>query len=219
MDFCVCSFAASAGVALTAPMLEAATQHLSSPTLRSVRGIGLDDPELVQLSINENPLGSSRRAIEAVAKQMFGMNRYPFHDELEQALASHHGVKPENILHGVGSTEVLNMLSLAAFHDKSGNTVTAYPSYPYVPRRTEELGREVKRVPLKDDFGTDLDAMARAIDAETRIVFICNPNNPTGQLLDAAELQAFVRNVRDDIIVCLDEGLHPFRGRPRLPHR
>ena len=211
------SFTAGAGLALAAPALEAASQFVETPALRNVRGVGLDDPELVQLSINENPLGSSRRAIEAVARQMFGMNRYPFHDELEEALAKHHGVKAENILIGVGSTEILNLLVLAAFWDRPGNTVTAFPSYPYVARKTEELGRQVKKVPLEADFSIGLDAMARSIDGETRIVFVCNPNNPTGQLLDPAELARFVRAVPDDVVVCLDEAYIHFVDDPDYP--
>ena len=179
--------------------------------------VGLDDPALVQLSINENPLGSSPRAIEAVAKSMFGMNRYPFHDQLEEALAKHHDVPMETILTGVGSSEILNLLVLAAFWDRGGNIVTAFPSYPSVPGKTEQLGREVRKIPLEPDYGIDLEAMANAIDSETRIVTICNPNNPTGQLLDAAELRQFIDAVPKDVIVCIDEAYIHFVEVPDYP--
>jgi histidinol-phosphate aminotransferase len=212
------SLAGGAGVALVGtPWWEAAAQMLNSPPLRNVRSIGLKDPELVELSINENPLGSSRVAIEEVAKRMFGMNRYPFDTELEEALAKHHDVPVEMILTGVGSTDILNLLVMAAFFDRSGNTVTGFPSYPYVYQRTEEIGREVRKVQLRPDFTLDLDAMARAIDGETRIVFVCNPNNPTGQLLDAGELRRFVDAVPKDVIICMDEAYIHFVDDPDYP--
>lgn len=215
------SVAGGAGLALVGtPWWEAAAQMLNDPPLRplrDVRSIGLKDPELIELSINENPLGSSRRAIEEVAKRMFGMNRYPFDTDLEEALAKHHDVPPEMILTGVGSTDILNMMVTAAFWDRSGNTVTGFPSYPYVYQRTEEFGREVKKVKLKPDFTIDLDAMAKAVDSETRIVFVCNPNNPTGQLLDAAELRRFVETVPKDVILCMDEAYIHFVDDPDYP--
>ncbi len=212
------SFAGSAGFAFAGvPLLEAARQYIETPALRDVRSIGVDDPELVQLSLNENPLGPSRRAIEEVAKRMFGMNRYPVHDKLERALAKHHDVEPEMVLTGVGSTEVLNLMTLAAFYDQTGNTVTAFPSYPYVPRKTEELGRRVKKVPLTSDWTMDLDRMAAAIDDETRIVFVCNPNNPTGQLLDPEALRSFLEAVPKDVITCVDEAYIHFVDDPGYP--
>ncbi len=199
------------------PWRLAAAQLVEGTPIRDVRSVGLDDPALVQLSINENPLGSSPRAIEAVAKSMFGMNRYPFHDQLEKALAKHHDVPMETILTGVGSSEILNLLVLAAFWDRGGNIVTAFPSYPSVPGKTEELGREVRKIPLEPDYGIDLEAMANAIDSETRIVTICNPNNPTGQLLDAAELRQFIDAVPKDVIVCIDEAYIHFVEVPDYP--
>ncbi len=199
------------------PWWQAAAQLVEGTPIRDIRGVGLDDPELVQLSINENPLGSSRRAIEAVAKAMFGMNRYPFNNDLEEALAKLHDVPVEMILTGVGSSEILNLLVLAAFWDRSGNIVTAFPSYPSVPGKTEEVGREVRKIPLRPDYGIDLEAMESAIDSETRIVSICNPNNPTGQLLDAAELRRFTDAVPKDVIVCMDEAYIHFVDDPDYP--
>ena len=91
--------AGGAGVVLAGtPTWEAASQMVNGAVTYPVDGVGLEDPMLVQLSINENPLGASTRAIEAVAKRMFGMNRYTFHNELEEAIAVHHGLKPEYVL-------------------------------------------------------------------------------------------------------------------------
>ena len=207
-----------AGVSLMGtPVWEAAAQMVSGTVDSPVNGVGLEDPTLVQLSINENPLGASRRAIEAVAGKMFGMNRYTMHDRLEEALAAHHGVDVESVVLGVGSSEILLTATLAAFWNNPGNAVTAFPSYRSIPRTAEELGQAVKQVPLTGDWQMDLSALAAAIDDQTRIVSICNPNNPTGQILDANELEQMIRAVPKDVIVCVDEAYIQFVDDPDYP--
>jgi histidinol-phosphate aminotransferase len=202
---------------LGTPVWEAAAQMVNGSGTMPVNGVGLDDPLLVQLSINENPLGASHRAIEAVAGKMFGMNRYTMHFELEEALAAHHGVDAETVFTGVGSSEILLTATLAAFWDRPGNAVTAFPSYRSIPRTAEELGQAVKRVPLTGDWQMDLPAMLAAVDENTRIVSICNPNNPTGQILDAAELERTIRAMPKDVIVCVDEAYIQFVDDPDYP--
>ncbi len=207
-----------AGVSLIGtPVWEAAAQMVNEPQMQPVNGVGLDDPLLVQLSINENPLGASRRAIEAVAQKLFGMNRYTMHNELEEALAAHHGVDPESVVLGVGSSEILLTATLAAFWNQPGNTVTAFPSYRSIPRTTEELGQVVKKVPLTGDWQMDLAALAAAVDDQTRIVSICNPNNPTGQILDPGELERTIRAMPEHVIVCVDEAYIQFVDDPDYP--
>lgn len=212
------TFAGSAGVALAGtPYWTAAAQLLEGAPLRNNRGIGLADPELVELSINENPLGPPRRAIEEVAKRMFGMNRYLMDTALEEALSKHHDVPADMIMTGIGSTEILRLVTLSSFYEQKGNTVTGFPSYPQIPRETEELGREVRRVKLRPDWSLDLEAMAAAIDSETRIVTLCNPNNPTGQVLDPAELRRFLKKVPQDVLVPIDEAYIHFADDPSYP--
>ena len=207
-----------AGVTLMGtPAWEAAAQMVSGTTARQVNGVGLDDQLLVQLHINENPLGASQRAIEAVASRMFGMNRYTMHYDLEEALGAHHGVDPETVFTGVGSSEILLTVTLAAYWDRPGNTVTAFPSYRSIPRTTEELGQTVKQVPLTGDWQMDLAAMAAAVDENTRIVSICNPNNPTGQILDADALERTIRAMPKEVIVCVDEAYIQFVDDPDYP--
>ncbi len=212
------AFAGSAGVTLVGtPYWTAAAQLLEAPPLRNIRGIGLSDPELVELSINENPLGPPRRAVEEVAKRMFGMNRYTMDTTLEEAIAKHHDVPLEMVLTGTGSTEILRLVTLAAFYERKGNTVTGFPSYPQIPRETEELSRELRRVKLRSDWSLDLDAMAAAVDSETRIVTLCNPNNPTGQVLDPSELRRFLQKVPKDVTVPIDEAYIHFADDPQYP--
>jgi len=208
----------SAGLSLAGSSIyEAAAQIVNTPRVEYVNGVGLDDPMLVKLSINENPLGASRSAVESVAKYLFKINRYPFHTELEEALAKFHGVTPDMIFVGTGSTEILNTLALSTYFDRQGNTVTGFPSYPGLPSLTETLNRQVKRVPLTPSWGLDLDAMLKAIDKDTRLVSVCNPNNPTGQLLAPAALEKFLRAVPPEVVVCVDEAYIHFADDPAYP--
>lgn len=199
-------------VALNASsMLQAASEMLTGPR-PTINGIGLDDPERVQLSLNENSFGASRLAIEAVSRRMFGMNRYPFHARLEEAISEHISIPENHILTSGGSTEILNLVALAAYYEQSGNTITGRPSYFDIPGRTTNLGGTVKRIPTVDGWGLDLDGMADAIDRKTRLINICNPNNPTGQILDSDALEAFIRNVPEEVLVLVDEAYIEFAG-------
>jgi histidinol-phosphate aminotransferase len=209
----------SAGIALMGtPAWKAAAQVVEGTPLRDIGSIGVSDPALVELSINENPLGPPRRAVEEVAKRMFGMNRYMFGvSPLEEELAKLHDVPVDMVMTGVGSTEILRLVTLSSFYERKGNTVTGFPSYPQIPRETEELGRVVKRVKLRPDFSLDLEAMAAAVDAETRIVTLCNPNNPTGQILDPAELRRFLGRIPREIVVPIDEAYIHFVDQETYP--
>ena len=206
--------AALGGSALTlsAPTLfEAAAEMINGPKV-PINGVGLDDPMLVQLSLNENPFGASRLAIEAVSRRMFGMNRYPFHGRLENAIAEHLDMPGDYILTGGGSTEILNLAVLSTYYAQKGNTITGQPSYFDVPSRTARHGGEVKQIPVTGNWGLDLEAMEAAVDNETRLINICNPNNPTGQILDPGALERFIMNVPDHILVLLDEAYIEFSG-------
>ena len=199
-------------LALSAPtMWEAAAEVFNGPRT-PINGVGLDDPMLVQLSLNENPFGASHLAIEAVSRRMFGMNRYPFHDRLEDALAEHLDIPDNYILTGGGSTELLNLVALSAFYETKGNTITGQPSYFDIPGRTTRFGGTVKRIPTTESWGLDLGAMKAAIDEDTRLINICNPNNPTGQILDPDALEQFIRDVPEHILVLVDEAYIEFVG-------
>lgn len=180
---------------------------LIGPQGRQVNGIGIEDPELVQLSINENPLGASPRAIEAVANKMFALNRYPAREPvLQEAIAKHHGgdLTWKNVVNGVGSTEVLNAIAMTAMLN-GGGAVEPVPGYGAVAGVAEDIGRPFVRVPLTKDLQTDLNAVLKAINADTRIVAITNPNNPTGQLIPHDELLRFVDAVPKSVLICVDE--------------
>jgi histidinol-phosphate aminotransferase len=192
-------------------MWKAAAEMINGPRV-PINGVGIDDPMVVKLSLNENPFGASRHVIEAVSRRMFGMNRYPFHNRLEEALSEHLRMPENYILTGGGSTEILNLAVLSALYENGGNTITGQPSYYDIPSRTARLGGTVKRIPTNKDWGLNLDAMKAAIDENTRIINICNPNNPTGQILDPDALERFIRDVPEQILVLVDEAYIEFAG-------
>lgn len=174
---------------------------------REVYGVGIDDPELVQLSINENPLGASRRAVEAVAHKLFSLNRYPPREPvLHEAIANYHGggITWEMVANGVGSTEILKAVAMLALLD-GGGAVEPEPGYGAIAGVANDLKRPVTRVPVTQSLQTDLDAVRRAVTKTTRIVCLTNPNNPTGQLIPHDDLVQFMTGIPESVIVCVDE--------------
>jgi histidinol-phosphate aminotransferase len=187
---------------------------------KAVNGVGIEDPELVQLSINENPLGPSPRAIEAVAHKLFALNRYPPREPvLQEAIAKYHGdgVTWEMVANGVGSTEILKAIGMTALLE-GGAAVEPNPGYGAVAGLAGEIGRKVIRVPLTKEFQTDLNAVYKAITPDTRIVCLTNPNNPTGQLIPHNDLVSFVKSVPQSVIVCIDEAYIHFVDDENYPN-
>lgn len=202
---------------------DAAAQMVSGSGHREVHGIGIEDPELVQLSINENPLGPSPRAIEAVSKKLFALNRYPAREPvLQEAIARHHArrdgaeITHEMVINGVGSTEVLRGIAITAMLN-GGGSVEPQPGYGAISGTAEDLGRPAVRVLLTSDLQTDLDAVRKAITPETRIVALTNPNNPTGQLIPYDDLVRFIDSVPESVLICVDEAYIHFVDDDRYP--
>lgn len=161
--------------------------------------------ETIRLGFNENPLGPSPLAVEAARLALARIGRYP--DDggraLKQALADRHGLRPENFLLGNGASEVLELLA-RAFVRPGDEIVFADPSFPMYRGLGEARGAANVAVPLRA-HAHDLDAMAAAVTRRTRLVFVTNPNNPTGTLVGLAEVEAFVRRVPDGVLVVFDE--------------
>jgi len=159
----------------------------------------------IKLASNENPLGPSPRAVAAVKKTVADVNRYPdgsgYH--LTQALAKKYGVEPSRIILGNGSNELIE-LSVRAFVQPGDQVVSADPSFVVYRMVTQAAGGANVVVPCREGRH-DLDAMAERITPRTRIVFIANPNNPTGCMNTAAELDRFLGRVPDHVLVAMDE--------------
>ncbi|MBX2894659.1 MAG: histidinol-phosphate aminotransferase family protein [Cyclobacteriaceae bacterium] len=159
-----------------------------------------------RLSANENPWGPSKKAIAAIVESAAKGNRYVYNSsrEMEELLAKKEGVTPENILLSAGSTDILEKVAFALCM-KGGNVVSADPSYLSLVKTATSIGATWKNIPLTSDYAHDVDAMASAIDGETKIVYICNPNNPTGTLSPIDKLKNFCKQVSSKTPVFVDE--------------
>jgi histidinol-phosphate aminotransferase len=164
-------------------------------------------PDLkARLFANENPFGPSEKAKKAIVDAMDISYRYAFQfeEELVEKIAGREGLKEEMIQLGAGSSCLL--YAAAAYYSKEGgNIISGDPSYDDLPDTAEEFGAKWIKVPLTPDYKLDLDAMEKAIDGSTRLVYICNPNNPTGTTLDAGRLKAFCERVSKKTMVFVDE--------------
>lgn len=164
-------------------------------------------PELAaKLNANENPYGPSPMAMEAFKNSVSGGNRYAWKElfQLVDKIADFEKVESKNIMMGPGSSDLLEKTAMVFFKD-GGNVVSADPSYMSLIRVAESVGATWKPVPLKEDWSHDLKAMEEAIDDQTKLVYICNPNNPTGSMTDHEELVDFCSRVSEKVPVFVDE--------------
>lgn len=187
------------------------------PAYKPAKLIAGPSEELVKLSSNENPLGPSPQALAAMQAALAGAHRYPDAHALalRSALGERAGLGPEHVTCSNGSDELV-LLICQAFLREGDEAVMASGTFISYMRRTLQMGATPVRVPLRD-YTHDLPAMAEAIGARTRIVFVCNPNNPTGTSNGAAEVRAFLERVPDDVLVVMDEAYVEFAGRPDYP--
>jgi histidinol-phosphate aminotransferase len=173
----------------------------------------------IKLASNENPIGPSPNAVEAVKNAVAESNRYPDGGThlLRAKLARQHAVAIDQIFTGLGSSEIIDLAArILLSRGKTG--VTSHGSYAPFSLAIRASGAELVRVP-QQDFAFDLGAIADAVAAhqETRIVYLANPNNPTGTAFGAAELQEFLRRVPSDVLVVLDEAYIHYADRADMP--
>ncbi len=171
----------------------------------------------IKLASNENPLGPSPKAIAAVKKAVEGLNRYPdgsgFY--LSQTLAKKYEVDISQIVLGNGSNELIE-LAIRTFMQPGDEVVSADPSFVVYKMITQAAGGTNVVVPCRDNRH-DLDAMAERIAAKTKIVFIANPNNPTGTMNTKAEMDRFMDRVPGHVIVAVDEAYYEYVTRADYP--
>ena len=175
------------------------------PISELAREMGIAEANIVKLASNENPLGLSPRARDAAIAAMADISRYPDGGAfaLKKALCERFGVKPEQLVIGNGSNDILELAS-QAFLAPGLSAVYSRHAFAVYPLATNARGARGIEVAAKH-FGHDLDAMAAAIEAQTRVVFIANPNNPTGTFVPGGELEAFLAKVPRHVLVVLDE--------------
>jgi len=171
----------------------------------------------IKLASNENPLGPSKKAVEAVAAELAGLNRYPDGScyYLKEKLSAAIGVSPDTLIFGNGSNEIIELL-VRAFLKAGDEAVMADPSFAVYPIAVKSVGAVAVNVPLKE-MRHDLKAMAAGITPKTKIVFIANPNNPTGTIVTAGEFSEFMAKVPEDVVVCVDEAYFEFVENGEFP--
>ena len=164
----------------------------------------------IKMASNENPFGPSPKAVEAMRAALSECHFYPDNDatELRQKLADLHQVAPEQIVLTAGSTALLGIVARTLL-SPGLNAITSERSFIVYPIATQAAGGKLITVPMRND-GFDLDGIAAAIDDNTRLVFLSNPNNPTGTIVGAAELDRFVERIPEHVVIILDEAYYDF---------
>jgi len=168
----------------------------------------------IKLASNENPLGSSPKAISAIQQNLSALHRYPdgAGHRLVHRIAEFNGVPKENIVIGNGSDDIIALL-VRALVQPGDRVIIPRPSFLMYEISAKAAGAVVEVVPLKN-LAMDLDVMAARIDDMTRLVFICNPNNPTGTIVSQADFDRFMERLPGDVIVVVDEAYIEFARDP-----
>ncbi|MDI6906311.1 MAG: histidinol-phosphate transaminase [Thermoanaerobacterales bacterium] len=180
------------------------------------RELGLQ--RVIKLASNENPLGPSPRAVEAVTRAAGGIALYPDGSahRLRHALARFHGVDPEAVILGNGSNEIVQMVSLAVLNP-GDEAVMPVPSFPRYQPLARLMNARPVEVALTGDFRLDLESMAVHLGPRTKLVYICNPNNPTGTINTRKDVDRFLERVPRETLVIFDEAYFEYVEDQRYP--
>jgi histidinol-phosphate aminotransferase len=187
------------------------------PVDELARELDIDPANIIKLASNENPLGASPKALEAIHNELAELTRYPDGNgfELKKRLAERCGVSLDQVTLGNGSNDILELVA-RAYLAPGLNAVFSEFAFAVYPIVTQAVGAQAKVVPAKD-WGHDLPAMLAAIDGDTRVVFIANPNNPTGTWFGPDALSQFLAAVPEHVLVVLDEAYIEYAQGAELP--
>lgn len=180
------------------------------PISEVAREFGLDEAKIVKLASNENPLGMPESAKQAMLQAMSELGRYPDGNgyELKREISGKYDVPQEWITLGNGSNDILE-LAAHAFVQPGHSVIYSQYSFAVYPLATQAVGGRAIVVPAKN-YGHDLAGIANAITADTKLIFIANPNNPTGTFIPGAEIDAFLKVVPSNVVVVLDEAYNEY---------
>ena len=181
------------------------------------RDTGVRDP--IKLASNESPQPPSERVIEAVRAAAAELNRYPDGDSytLRRALAGHLGLEPREVFLGAGSDEILEVL-VKCFLGPGDEAVFPWPSFAMYPIVVQGIGAAGVRVPLDDALVADVDALLEAVNERTRMLFLANPNNPTGTSIGGADFIRLVRELPEHVVLVNDEAYVEYVRRADFPN-
>ncbi len=184
------------------------------PIAEVARELNLDPASIIKLASNENPLGPSPKALEAMRHAISSTHLYPDGSAfyLKQKLADKLGVAPANLVLGNGSNEIIEFVGRALLASGDNIVVSQYcfAIYPIIARM---MGADVITVPARD-YGHDLRVMTRAITPRTKIIFVANPNNPTGTRAPEADVVELINNVPPHVLLVMDEAYIEFLEHP-----
>lgn len=180
------------------------------------RELGLE--RVIKLASNENPLGCSSKAKEAMVDAINKSALYPDGNctDLRNALAEKMGLKPTQFFFGAGSDGIIEMIP-KAFIEPGDESIMAFPSFPLYETNIKLAGGICMQVPLDKNYCFDLDAMAEKINKRTKVIWLCNPNNPTGTMYTREQQDAFLQKVPENIVVVLDEAYYEYVTREDYP--
>ncbi|HID61786.1 MAG TPA: histidinol-phosphate transaminase [Anaerolineae bacterium] len=203
------------------PCISSAQLYVAGTSIEEIRRkYGLE--EIIKLASNENALGPSPLAVEAVQKTLAGVHRYPpmSDDELRAKLAStlsDSGLSEECFITGNGSCDVLAMVTRAFIYEEGDEAILCPPTFVMYEISVNICGGKCVFVNLKDDFSYDLPQVLASITDRTRLIFLCNPNNPTGTMIARDELDDFLNRVPSSVLVVIDEAYWEYADPELLP--
>jgi histidinol-phosphate aminotransferase len=189
------------------PALQQVPLYVAGRSVEEVRAeLGLD--EVIKLASNESPIGPSPLAMEAARQALAEAHRYPgvADHELRAKIASQlgHGLSEANLVTGNGGTDILRMI-VQAFVFDGGNAIMSQVTFPMYRILAGGAGGEARIVPPQPDLSHDLEAMVERVDDDTRLIFLCTPNNPTGHIFDQATADWLMARLPDHVVAVFDE--------------
>jgi histidinol-phosphate aminotransferase len=225
------NFVGRVGIALGALGLRpdfdlfAQTRGQAAGTAPRARLTENDYDSLAKLANNENPYGPPESVMKAMTDAFKYANRYGYPDGgIVEAIAEHHGVKPENIIIGAGSSEILTM-SDSTFLYGGKKVVSVEPTYATIYQYATNTKSDAIKLSLRKDYGQDIPAFIHAVKENYRdvgLVYLCNPNNPTGVIVTKQEVKQLLDGIPEDVVVLIDEAYHHFIDDPNyetsVPH-
>lgn len=192
-------------------VLDLVAYQPGKPIEETARELGMDPADIVKLASNENSLGPSPKAVEAMVKTAAGVHIYPDGASfaLRSKIAARFGVEFNQTVVGSGSSELIELLCHACLHEGI-ELIAAKHSFSMYPIMCKLFGAKYVEAPIKSDFSSDLQAILAAITPQTRLVFITNPANPLGTVVTQAEMDSFMEQVPEHVIVAFDEAYIDF---------
>jgi len=210
-DWFKSTLALTAGLSLTSSLTQRLLASPMSEAEKSHWGLNKPSSTKIRLNANENPYGPSEKSKQAIIQILSEGNRYPFQviPEVKAILAKKEGVTPEYIHLGAGSGDLLCQAGVA-FGLEGGQIMSPFPTFPLLMNYAEVFKAKWDKINLNDKLEVDYDAMAAAVKPDTRLIFICNPNNPSGTLVDPKKVEAFCEAVSKKVTVYADEAYLEF---------